>query len=125
MRPVIDRVSSKFSEVLSNDSEQSIHEHMMKFKGRSEMKQYIKSKPIEWNFKFWFRCSSKSGYLHQMDTYLGRKQTPQFNLGVTNKMLVSPTKCYHQQKCCHQQNDLGVTNKMLSRDSNYIVDVFI
>ena len=76
MRPVIDHLNSKFSEVLSNDSKQSIDEHMMKFKGRSGMKQYIKSKPIKSGFKFWFRCSSESGYLYQMDIYLGRKQTP-------------------------------------------------
>ena len=82
IRPVIDHLNSKFSDVLSHDSEQSIDEHMMRFKGRSGMKQYIKSKPIKWGFKFWFRCSSKYGYLHQMDIYLGRKQTPSFNVGL-------------------------------------------
>ena len=44
MKPVIDHLKSKFSEVLSNDSEQSMDKHMVKFKGRSGMKQYIKSK---------------------------------------------------------------------------------
>ena len=82
MRPVRDHLNSKFSEVLSNDSKQSIDEHMVKFKCRSGMQQYIKSKPIKWGFKFWFCCSSKSGYLYQMDIYLGRKQTPEFNLGL-------------------------------------------
>ena len=57
MRPVIDHLNSKVSEVLSNVSEQSIDEHMVKFKGRSGMKQYIKSKPIKWGFKFWFRVN--------------------------------------------------------------------
>ena len=47
MRPVIDHLNSKVSEVLSNVSEKSIDEHMVKFKGRSGMKQYIKSKPIK------------------------------------------------------------------------------
>ena len=42
MRPVVDHLNSKFSEVLSNDSEQSIDEDMVKFKGRSGMKQCIK-----------------------------------------------------------------------------------
>ena len=56
MRPVIDHLNLKFSEVLSNDSEQSIDEHMVKFKDRSGMKQYIKSKPIKWSFKFLFCC---------------------------------------------------------------------
>ena len=40
MRPVIDHLNLKFSEVLSNDSEQSIDELMVKFKSISEIKQY-------------------------------------------------------------------------------------
>ena len=32
-RPVIDHLNSKLFEVLSNDSEQSVDEHMVKFKG--------------------------------------------------------------------------------------------
>ena len=36
-------LNSRFSEVLSSDSEQSIDEYMVKFKDRSGMKQYIKS----------------------------------------------------------------------------------
>ena len=51
MKPVIDHLKSKFSEVLSNDSEQSMDKHMVKFKGRSGMKQYIKSKQIQKGFK--------------------------------------------------------------------------
>ena len=42
MKPVIDHLNPKFPEVLSNYSEQSIDKHMVKFKGRSGMKQYIK-----------------------------------------------------------------------------------
>ena len=88
MRSVIDHLNSKFSEVLSNDSEQSIDEHMVKFKGRFGMKQYIKSKPINWGFKFRFRCLYKFDYLCQMDIYLGRKQTPEFNLGLGEEVVV-------------------------------------
>ena len=85
MRPVIDHLNSKFFEVLSNDSEQSIDKQMVSFKGRFGMKQYTKSKPIKWGFKFWFRCLSKSGYLYQIYVYLGRKQTPLFNLGLRGR----------------------------------------
>ena len=99
MRPVIDHPNSKFSEVISNDCEQSIDEHMVKFKGRSGMKQYIKSKPIKWGFKFWFRCSSKSGYLYQMDIYLGRKQTPEFNLGLGEEVVLQLTKDLERSFC--------------------------
>ena len=45
--------NSKSSEVPSRcDSEKSIDEHKVKFKGRSGMKKYIKSKPIKGGFKF-------------------------------------------------------------------------
>ena len=79
--PMIDHLNKNFAEVLSNDKEQSIDEHIVNFKGRCGMEQYIKSKPIKWGFKFWFRCSSKTGYLYQMDIYLGKKQNTEFNLG--------------------------------------------
>ena len=72
MRPLIYHLNSKFPEVLSNDSEQSTDEHIVKFKDRSGMKQYIKSKPIKWGFKVWFHYSSKSGHLDEIDVYLGR-----------------------------------------------------
>ena len=56
------------------------------------MKQYVKSKPMKWGFKLWFRCSSKSSYLYQMDTYLGRTQKPEFNLGLRKKVVLQLTK---------------------------------
>ena len=54
MRPAMHHLNLKFSEVLPNDSEQSIDEHMAKLKDRFGMKQYMKSKPIKWGLKFWF-----------------------------------------------------------------------
>ena len=99
MRPVIDHLNSKFSEVLSNYSEQGIDEHMVKFKGRSGMKQYIKSKPMKLGFKFWFLCSSKSGCLYQVDIYLGRKQTPEFNLGLGEKIVLLLLKDLQRSFC--------------------------
>ena len=38
MRPMIDHLNLRFSEVLSNDSEQNTDEHIVKFKGRSKIK---------------------------------------------------------------------------------------
>ena len=64
VRSVRDHLNKRFGEVLSNNKEQ-INKHMVKFKERSDMKQYIKSKPIKWGFQIWFRCSSKTGYLYK------------------------------------------------------------
>ena len=55
-----------------NTSKQSIDKHMIKFKGKSSMKQYIKNKPIKWGFKVWQLCDSLSGYLYEFDLYTGR-----------------------------------------------------
>ena len=51
-----------------------------------------KIKTNEWGFKLWFRCSSKSSYLYQMDIYLGRKQKPKFSLGLRKKVVLQLTK---------------------------------
>ena len=66
---------------MANSPNQSIDEHMIKSKERSSMKPYIKSKPIKWGFQFWFRCDSKTGYLYELDMYLGRKESIEYNLG--------------------------------------------
>ena len=81
VRPLINHFNEAFQTAMSNSSIQSIDEHMIKLKGRSSMKQYIKSKPIKWGFKFWFRCDSRTGYLYDMDMYLGRKESTEYNLG--------------------------------------------
>ena len=45
------------------------------------MKQYMKQKPIKWIFKFWFRFDSKTGYLYQLDLYLGKISSVEYQLG--------------------------------------------
>ena len=44
-------------------------------------------------------CSSKSGYLYQMDIYLGRKQTPEFNLGLGEEVVLQLTKDLERSFC--------------------------
>ena len=87
--PLIDHFNKVFPEAMSDDSKQTIEEHMVKFKGRSSMKQYVKNKPIKWGFKFWFRCASKTGYLQEMDMYLGKKQQVEHRLGEGVVLLLS------------------------------------
>ena len=59
IRPIIDHLNELFQAIFSNESEQSIDEHITKFKGRSSMKQYLKIKPMKWEFKWWFRCTRR------------------------------------------------------------------
>ena len=71
IRPLIEHFNESFANSLEPSATQAIDEHMIKFKGRNAMKQYMKNKPIKWGFKMWARCCSETGYLYQFDYYTG------------------------------------------------------
>ena len=60
---------------------ESVDEHMVKFKGRNIMRQHIHNKHIKWGFKMWYRCAPKSDYLYEMDIYTGKKEVTESGLG--------------------------------------------
>ena len=67
-------------------AEQSVDEHMVKYKGtiwQYIIWQHIKSKPIKRGFKVWYRCAPKRGYLYEFDIYTGRKEAIEFGLGAS------------------------------------------
>ena len=91
VRCLINHFNQRFCNSVSNDDSESIDKHIVKFKGRSGMKQYIKNKPIKWDFKIWYRCTCETGYLCQLDLYLRKKESAEENLGpgVVLKMIES------------------------------------
>ena len=52
VRLVLDHFNQCFLKTLSSTKQQSIDEHMMKYKEHSILKHYVKGKPIQWGFKF-------------------------------------------------------------------------
>ena len=92
-----------------------IDEYMVKFKGRSRMKQYVKSKPIKWGLKLWFYCLSKSGYLYQMDIYLGRKQTSEFSLGLRGEVVLQLTKDLVRSFCTVYFDNLFTSSNLIEK----------
>ena len=80
VRPIVAHLNFCFQNGAQNEACQSIGE-MIKFKGHSQMKPYIRNKPIKWGFKVWQRCGATSGYLYEFDIYTGRKNQPEFGLG--------------------------------------------
>ena len=113
---MIDTLNKKFAEVLSNHKEQCIDERMVKFKERSSMKQYIKSKSVKWGFKFWFRCSSKTGYFYQKDIYFGKKQNTEFNLG--GEVVLQLPKDLHGSFCTVYYDIFFMLLKLLAKTEN-------
>ena len=53
VRPLISHLSNKFAEVYEPSREVAVDEAMIKFQGRSSLKQYMPMKPIKRGIKVW------------------------------------------------------------------------
>ena len=95
-RSIVAHLNLCYQNGAQNEACQSIDEHMIKFKGHSQMKQYINNKPIKWGFKVWQRCGASSVYLYEFDIYTGRKNQPEFGLG--EQVVLQLTKSLQNSK---------------------------
>lgn len=62
-----------FNRARSECTFQSIDESMIKFKGRSTMKQYMKDKPCKRGIKVWCRADAITGYVCDCEIYKGKE----------------------------------------------------
>lgn len=81
MRPLIDRLNNLCQINAITTNSQSIDECMIKFKGRSTLKQYMPMKPVKRGYKVWCRADSCTGYLYQFQVYTGKTDTAETGLG--------------------------------------------
>lgn len=70
LRPFLDLLHKTFHEARQPEECHSVDEMMVPFKGRSTIKQYIKSKPKPWGFKIWVRAGV-SGYVYCFEIFQG------------------------------------------------------
>ena len=75
VQPVIKFVRRSFLGNYSLHCENSIDEAMIRFKGRSTLKQYMPKKPIKRGFKVWVRADSHNGYICDVDVYTGKEDS--------------------------------------------------
>lgn len=71
LRPFIDELKKNFQKCYNPHCCISIDESMIKFKGRSSLKQYMPKKPIKRGYKVWALADSE-GYLYNFDIYTGK-----------------------------------------------------
>ena len=69
IRPLLDTLSETFMTSLNPSEHQSIDESMIKFKGRSSIRQYMPMKPTNRGYKVWVRADQR-GYMCQFPIYL-------------------------------------------------------
>ena len=73
IRPFFLQEIRKNPEKIIPKEKHSIDDVIVAFKGRSGLKQYIRSKPNRWGYKLWARTGG-SGILHDFDVYQGSKE---------------------------------------------------
>lgn len=74
IRPILDTILKQCQGNYHPHQQQSIDEAMIKFKGRSSMKQYMpKKKNTKRDFKVWVRADSINGYVCQYEVYTGKQ----------------------------------------------------
>ena len=93
VRPVIDHLSRKFAESYHPHKEVAVDEAMIKFQGRSSLKQYMPMKPIKRGIKVWVLGDSTTGYFSKFEIYCGKGSSPEKKLGSrVVKTLTEPLK---------------------------------
>jgi hypothetical protein len=71
--PVLEILHKTFHDCASPNENISIDEMMIPFKGKSNLKQYIQSKPKKWGFKIWVQANS-NGYVNCFEPYQASTQ---------------------------------------------------
>ena len=72
IRPLIDQVNENFLRYGVFSEDLSINKQMVRYYGHHYLKQFIRGKPVQFGFKQWAICCSKSGYCYQMQVYEGK-----------------------------------------------------
>ncbi|XP_051174282.1 piggyBac transposable element-derived protein 4-like [Leptopilina boulardi] len=80
LRPFLNKLNENFKKYFMPNKYQSVDESMIKFKGRSSMKQYMPLKPVKRGYKCWVRADS-SAYVCEFQLYTGKTESIEKQLG--------------------------------------------
>jgi len=87
IRPLLSRLCQTFSECYSPHKNVAVDESMVKFKGRSTIKQYMRDKPIKRGFKIWMLCDSSS-YNLKFQVYTGKSDVKGAEIGLGARVVM-------------------------------------
>ena len=97
VREFLNDLNTNFRINYNPHREQAVDEAMIKYKGRTSLKQYMPMKPIKRGIKMWCRADSTNGYLCEFDIYTGKSpQGVQHGLGysaVTKLLYLNKILC--------------------------------
>ena len=70
----MEQIQSRCATLYNPSKELAIDEAMIKFQGRSSLKQYMPQKPIKRGIKVWVLADSRNGYFSRLEIYTGKKE---------------------------------------------------
>lgn len=73
IRPLITLLVNKFEYMYRLQKNVSVDEAMIRFKGRSTLKQYIPNKPIKRGIEVWVLADAENGYIACLVIYKGKQ----------------------------------------------------
>lgn len=71
VRPLINHLQDRFSSCFQLSKNIAVDESMIKYKGRSTIKQYMPKKPIKRGYKVWM-LADQTGYCYKFEIYTGK-----------------------------------------------------
>ena len=72
IRLVLTHLCKRFAELYDPRRELSVDEAMIKFQGRSSLKQYMPMKPVKRGIKVWVLADSINGYFSRLEIHSGK-----------------------------------------------------
>lgn len=90
MRPLVNQLKKNMKAV-APEERQSIDEQIIPFKGRSPLKQYMKSKPHKWGYKVFTRAGV-SGIMHDFIIYEGKGTAHDNGFGISGDLVIDLVK---------------------------------
>ena len=75
VKHLLDYIRDKCMTLFQPSEYVSIDERMVKSKGRSGMRQYIKDEPVKWGFKLWVLADALLGYTYNFSVYTGKSES--------------------------------------------------
>ncbi len=81
IRPLLSFINGKCTEIYNPHKEVAVDEAMIKFQGRSTLKQYMPLKPVKHGIKVWVLGDSHNGYFSKLQVYIGKDDSAEKGLG--------------------------------------------
>ena len=104
VRPLLEYLQFRFKSVYNPGREIAVDEAMIKFLGRSSLKQYMPKKPTKRGIKVWVLGDSSTGYFSRLEVYTGRKDTST-ETGLGAKVVLGLTRDFqHKWHRCYFDN---------------------